>query len=166
MKITKPFIFTVFIFFIFHSSFGLAQTSIKTTFEYSNHKIIIHYEFQGDPTKEYKVSVFLKRTSDPGFNLVPERMKGDYGKGKYADKKDEITWYLTQQEEGSFSHGSDYYFEVTANAIKAGGGLPWYVYVGGAILGGGTAAILLMNNKGTPSSSTSSSTFPKPPGRP
>lgn len=151
------------IFLLATSLYTFAQNNIKTSFKYSNHTIIIYYEFQGDSAKGYDVSVELKRTSVPDFSLKPELLTGDFGKGKYANAKRKIVWHLTQQEEESFT-ADDYYFEVTADEIK-GGEIAWYYYVGGAIVGGTAAILLLHKNNETPAT-TSSDKYPPPPGRP
>ena len=53
---------------------------------------------------------------------------------------------------------------VNADEVESGGGIPWYVYVGGAALAGGTAAVLLLNKKSD--NTTTETNFPLPPERP
>jgi hypothetical protein len=165
MKKIKIYVIIIPTFFLLTACTGSAQNKINSSFEYSNHQITIYYEFQGDSSVQYDVSVVLKRTSNSYFNLKPELMSGDIGEGLYANEKRKVVWRLTPQEEESLT-GNDYYFEISANEITRGGGIAWYVYVGGILLGGGTAAVLLTNKKSTTPGSNSSFTYPSPPGRP
>jgi hypothetical protein len=144
-----------------------SQKKIEASFEYSEGKIFIYYEFQGNRENDYDVSIKLKRTSEPSFEIIPEDLTGDIGEGKFANKKNKITWVINEKEESQLE-GEDFYFDVTAKEIKSGGGVPWYVFAGGAVLAGGTAAILVLGKKNSDESSTSSSsgTFPTPPLRP
>jgi hypothetical protein len=145
---------------------GLAQNKINTSFEYSQHQIIIRYEFQGDSSLQYNISVVLKRTSNLDFQIKPELLSGDFGTGKYANENRKIIWNLAKQEEENLT-GDDYYFEITANEIKKSGGIAWYVYVGSVLLGGGAAATVLLNNKKSgPTVSNTGSTLANPPARP
>jgi hypothetical protein len=165
MKLIKFEIMTVLLLFMLPLNNSSGQKKINTSFEYSDHQINIVYEFQGDSTGQYDVSVALKRTSDSNFNLKPEQLTGDLGEGNFADGKRKIIWHLTQQEEESLT-GDDYFFEVTASEIKKSGGIAWYVYVGGILLGGGAAAVLVTNKKSLTSGSNSGTALASPPGRP
>jgi hypothetical protein len=143
-----------------------AQEKIQANFDYSEGKIFIYYEFKGDYAKEYEIGIVLKRTSDSRFNLVPEDLSGDIGTGNFANKKCRIVWTLLPDEEAMLD-GEDFYFDVTAKEIVEGGGVPWYVFVGGAALVGGTAAVLVLGKKSSSDSSTPPvSSFPTPPNRP
>ncbi len=146
------------------SSLTIAQENIKTSFEASEGKVFIYYEFEGDPQQEYNVNVKLKRSSDPTFELVPSVLVGDVGKGAFAGKRRTIIWQINPQEEKVLG-GSDFYFEVLASKIEKGGGIPWYVFVGGAVVAGGAAAFLLLNKK-SEDNSTTTTQFPVPPARP
>ena len=166
MKYIYKFMLTVILFFPLISSTTYSQGRISTTFEASpDGKIFIYYQLNGDPQKEYNVSVVLKRTSVPSFELTPSDLSGNIGEGKFGDgSKKTIIWTL-KPEEKSILNGEDFYFVVNAEEVKSGGGIPWYVYVGGAALAGGTAAVLLLNKK-SDNSTTTTETFPSPPGRP
>jgi hypothetical protein len=143
-----------------------SQQKIQASFDYSEGKIFIFYEFQGDRTKDYEVETVLKRTSDPGYSLVPEKLSGDIGEGKFANKKCKIIWELNPEDE-SLLEGEDFYFDVLASEISTGGGIPWYVFAGGAAVAGGTAAILLLGKKDSDGTTNTPSTgFPTPPNRP
>ena len=144
---------------------AFAQEKIQANFDYSEGKIFIYYEFKGDDAKEYEIGIALKRTSDSRFSLVPEELSGDIGTGNFANKKCRIVWTLLPDEEAMLD-GEDFYFEVTAAEIKEGGGIPWYVFVGGAALVGGTAAVLSLSKKSSDSSTPPVSSFPTPPNRP
>lgn len=141
------------------------QGKIQATFDYSDGKIFIFYEFQGDRSKDFEVTVKLKRTSDPNFEIIPSQLSGDIGEGKFAGKKNKITWVLGEDEESQLE-GEDFYFDVTALEIELGGGIPWYVFAGGAALAGGTAAILLLGKKDSGGTTPPTGSFPTPPIRP
>ncbi|NWF89721.1 MAG: hypothetical protein HXY50_09710 [Ignavibacteriaceae bacterium] len=158
---------TILLFFvlIFADQANFAQQKIQASFDYSDGKIFIFYEFSGDNSKEYDVSIVLKRTSDSEFAIVPEKLSGDIGEGKFSGKKCKIVWELSSEEE-SMLEGEDYYFDVTASEISSGG-IPWYVFAGGAAVAGGTAAILLLGKKdNTSSNAPATGGFPTPPVRP
>ncbi len=164
-KVFKTLI-TVVLLFPFWSNFALSQQRINATFEASQDgKIFIYYQLNGDPEKEYDVNVVLKRTSVPSFELVPSDLSGNVGKGKYGDgSKKTIIWNL-KPEEKAILNGEDFYFIVNAEEVKSGGGIPWFVYVGGAALAGG-AAVLLLSKKSDNGGGTTTDTFPEPPARP
>jgi len=157
----------VFCFFVIISQKIFPQQKIQASFDYSEGKIFIFYEFQGDRTKDYEVGIMLKRTSDPDYSLVPEKLSGDLGEGKFANKKCKIVWELNPEDE-SLLEGEDFYFDVTATEISSAGGIPWYVFAGGAAVAGGTAAILLLGKKDSDGTTTTPPTsgFPNPPVRP
>ncbi len=160
--------FSAVLLFPFISNTSLCQEKINTTFEASpDGKIFIYYQLNGDPEKEYNIGVVLKRTSVPSFELTPADLSGNIGKGKYGDgNKKTIIWTL-KPEEKAILNGEDFYFVVDAEEVKTGGGIPWYVYVGGAALAGGTAAVLLLNKKSDNSTTNPVVTgFPSPPARP
>lgn len=141
------------------------QGKIQATFDYSEGKIFIFYEFQGDRSKDFEVTVKLKRTSDPNFEIIPSQLSGDIGEGKFAGKKNKIIWTLGQDEESQLE-GEDFYFDVTAIEIAQGGGIPWYYFAGGAAVAGGTAAILLLGKKSSDGTTPTTGSFPTPPIRP
>lgn len=153
--------------FLFTSQAIFPQQKIQASFDYSDGKIFIFYEFKGDKTHDYGIDIVLKRTSVPDFQLVPENLSGDVGEGKFADKKCKIIWELNTDEE-SMLEGEDFYFDITATEISAGGGIPWYIFAGGAAVAGGTAAILLLGKKdnGGTTETPISGSFPTPPFRP
>jgi len=166
MKITRLYFLIVFCFCL-TSQKVLSQEKIHATFDYSDGKIFVFYEFQGDKTKDYKIEVWLKRTSDPDFVIIPGNLTGDIGEGKFANKKNKVIWELSPDDEVSLE-GEDFYFDIIANEISTGGGIPWYVFAGGAAVAGGTAAVLLLGKKSSDGTTTTppSSGFPSPPVRP
>jgi hypothetical protein len=144
-----------------------SQGKIQASFKYSDGKIFIYYEFQGDRNKDYEISIKLRRTNDANFEMIPDDLSGDIGEGKFAGRKNQIIWIINEDEESQLE-GEDFYFDVTAEAIEEGGGVPWYVFAGGAAIAGGTAAILLLGKKESDetTSTQSSNNFPTPPLRP
>ena len=166
MKYIYQFILPVIILLTFISGTAYSQERISTTFEASpDGKIFIYYQLNGNPDREYDISVELKRTSVPSFELKPSDLSGNVGRGKYGDgSKKTIIWTL-KPEEQAILNGEDFYFVVNADEVESGGGIPWYVYVGGAALVGGTAAVLLLNKK-SDNTTTTGTDFPLPPARP
>ena len=166
MKYIYQFILPVIILLTFISGTAYSQERISTTFEASpDGKIFIYYQLNGNPDREYDISVVLKRTSVPSFELKPSDLSGNVGRGKYGDgSKKTIIWTL-KPEEQAILNGEDFYFVVNADEVESGGGIPWYVYVGGAALVGGTAAVLLLNKK-SDNTTTTGTDFPLPPARP
>ena len=163
MKKNLLYIFSLIILLGFNGSMIYSQEKIEATFEAGEGKILIHYELKGDSQKDYEVSIILKRTSDHSFEVIPDETTGDIGEGKFAGKKSTIIWILNSDEEEMLD-GDDFYFDVFAEEIKTVGGIPWYVYIGGAALAGGTAAILLLNKSSD--EETTPTVFPTPPARP
>ena len=166
MKIIRFYLLIVCCFCLINQKI-FSQGKIQATFDYSDGKIFVFYEFQGDNTKDYEVEVKLKRTSDPDFVIIPNNLSGDIGEGKFANKKNKVIWELSPDDEASLE-GEDFYFEVNANEISIGGGIPWYVFAGGAALAGGTAAVLLLGKKDSNGATTTPppGSFPTPPPRP
>ncbi len=163
MKKNLLYIISMLILLGFNGSMIYSQEKIEATFEAGEGKILIHYELKGDSQKDYEVSIILKRTSDHSFEVIPDETTGDIGEGKFAGKKSTIIWILNSDEEEMLD-GDDFYFDVFAEEIKTVGGIPWYVYIGGAALAGGTAAILLLNKSSD--EETTPTVFPTPPARP
>lgn len=152
--------FNLFLVLFFATAIVFPQGNIVTTYETLEEKILVHYELNGDDSKEYDISLVVKRTSDKKFEYKPSNISGDVGKGKFATGKRTISWILSKKEIDLFSEGDDFYFEVGADLIK--GGISWYYYVGGAVLAGGGAALFLLKPKTT----STTETLPTPPGRP
>lgn len=153
-------LFPVLILLFLFCGINFSQERVSATFEAVEGKILIHYTIKGSPDKEYDVDVVLKRTGDPSFELVPEEMSGDIGKGKFAGSQKTIIWHIRPEEENKLE-GEDFYFEVTASEILEGG-FPWGWVLGGAAVAGGAAAyFILSGDKDDPVTN-----LPVPPGRP
>jgi len=160
--------FFIILLFILINKESFSQGKIQATYEYSEGKITIFYEFQGDRSKDFEVSIKLKRSSDSNFEISPAELSGDIGQGKFAGKKNKIIWVINEDELSQLEEGEDFYFDVTALEIVKGEGIPWYYFAGGAALAGGAAAILLLVNKDSDGTTPTppSSSFPTPPLRP
>ncbi|MBL1213640.1 MAG: hypothetical protein HND52_09815 [Ignavibacteriae bacterium] len=157
--------FTIQIVFLmlmlFSSKIILAQEKIDITFESKEDKIFIYYTLDANLNDEYEISVVLKRTSIPSFEYVPEDVTGDIGTGKYAGSQKTIIWQVSESEMEMFD-GDDFYFEIDAVKIEDGGGIPWYVWVGGIAAGGVAAVVVLLGGD----DEAESTEFAKPPARP
>ena len=143
------------------NGFIFSQEKVSATFEAVEGKVLIYYTLKGDSEKEYDVNAILKRSNDASFELIPEDMTGDIGKGKFAGARKTIIWHIKPEEE-ALLEGEDFYFEVTAVEVKEGGGFPWLYVLGGAAVAGGAAAYFLLS-KDDPAETTN---LPSPPGRP
>ncbi|RPI73185.1 MAG: hypothetical protein EHM47_06620 [Ignavibacteriales bacterium] len=152
----------IFVLILFLLPLGsiCSQERVSATFEAIEGKILIHYSIKGEQENEYEVEVVLKRTGDPSFELVPDEMSGDIGKGKFAGSQRTIVWHITPEEEAQLE-GEDFYFEVTALEIKEGG-FPWGWVVGGAAAAGGAALYFILSGD----KEETTSNLPGPPGRP
>jgi hypothetical protein len=150
------------IFILLINGFIFAQEKVSATFEAVEGKVLIYYTVKGDPEKEYDVNVVLRRSGDASFELVPEDMSGDVGKGKFAGSRKTITWNIKPEEE-ALLEGEDFYFEVTATEIKEGGDFPWVWVLGGAAVAGGAAAYFILSSDKNGEETTN---LPGPPGRP
>jgi hypothetical protein len=159
--------FFIILLFLSMSKEVFSQGKVQASYEYSEGKITIFYEFQGNRSKDYDVSIKLKRTSDSNFEISPAELSGDIGEGKFAGKKNKIIWVINEEESAQLE-GEDFYFDVTALEIVEGEGIPWYYFAGGAALAGGTAAILLLgkNDSDGTTPTPPSNSFPTPPSRP
>lgn len=150
------------IFILLINGFIFSQEKVSATFEAVEGKVLIYYTVKGEPEKEYDVNVVLKRSDDPSFELVPEDMSGDVGKGKFAGSRKTIIWHIKPEEE-ALLEGEDFYFEVTAAEIKEGGSFPWAWVLGGAAVAGGAAAYFILSKDDPAETATN---LPGPPGRP
>ena len=112
-------------------------------YELKESYVEIWYDLIGEPDKNYKVTVKLKRESDPAFSFTPRSLSGNVGKGRFAGEGRKITWYFSNEFKPA-EGVEDYYFEVTA--VKPS--KVWIWVAGGALVAGGTtAAILLLTGK-------------------
>lgn len=140
----------------------ISVSNLSYTMQDSN--VVVHYDLNGPADKSYKVLLVLKRRSEPYFKMLPKNVIGQVGEGDFAGKDREIVWHLYRDVPNGLE-GEDYYFEVTAAMIVPdhGGGIPWFYYVGGALVGGAAAVYFgtdMFNKSG------GSSHLPGPPSRP
>ena len=152
-------LFLVVIFFITNMSY--AQEKITISFESKEDKIYIYYTLDANLNDEYEIDVILKRSSVPSFEYKPTALTGDIGTGKFAGSQKTIIWQVSESEMEMFD-GDDFFFEIDAQKIEEGGGIPWYVWVGGLAAGGAAAVIVLLGGDDEPESTT----FADPPARP
>lgn len=166
VKMNRPAAALCFFLCLFCAAFNAsAQERIDVTFETAAEgKVLIHYFLHDQPDKEYEIDAELKKTGEPSFSLKPKNMTGDIGTGKFAGRQCTITWNVDKSEEDVLGAGEDFYFEVTAEEVKAGSSWYWYV-LGAAALGGGAATYLLLKKDNKDNTSAASS-LAAPPGRP
>lgn len=154
-----------FLLFLFLTAFlyetALPQENMNSSYEVGDDRILIHYDFSGNDVNDYEIIMVVRRVSKPDFEYKPADLKGDVGKGRFANKKNTITWILSEKEIELVSGGDDFYFQVLANEVQKSS-FAWLYYVGGAVLvGGGVAAYLLLKPE-----EAGLSVLPQPPGRP
>ncbi len=145
---------------------GFSQNVSVTNLSYSLRvsDVVVHYDLNGPPDKSYDVSLVLKRDSEPYFKMQPKSVSGQVGTGEFAGRGREIVWHLYRDVPSGLD-GNDYYFEVNASMIvpEKGGGIPWYYFAGGALVGGAAAVYFgtdLINKSG------GANHLPGPPVRP
>lgn len=143
------------------SKISFAQEGVTVSFESKEDKIYIYYTLDANLNDEFEIGIILKRTSVPSFEYTPTSLTGDIGTGKFAGSQKTIIWQVSESEMEMFD-GDDFFFEIDAQKIEEGGGIPWYVWVGGLAAGGAAAVIVLLGGDDEPESTT----FANPPARP
>ncbi len=114
-------------------------------------------------TGSYKVSVFLRKESDPHFSYAPAQLSGDVGVGNFVGKDRKIVWDIGDEFPQGLP-GKDFYFEVRAEPMVAKSKTSFlWVGAGVALLGGGLATYLILSGN---QAKQSDGSFPLPPGRP
>lgn len=111
----------------------------RVDFSVKGQTIDIRYDLNGNPKTKYQVSVVLLRRDQPDFQLVPKKVQGDIGKGKFAGQNRSIIWDFTDEFQMG-TNVADYYFQVTAKPVKNRTLL--YGGIGSAIVVGTVVAIL------------------------
>jgi hypothetical protein len=131
-------------------------------FEMWGQSIKIFYDLQGPAGENYNVRLLLKRRQDPSFQYEPRSLTGDFGQGKFAGNKRQISWDI-QKEFPAGLEGEDFYFVAEVEMISSRTSILWYIGGGAAVVAG--AAVLFLG-KDAPSGSAAPDVFPKPIGRP
>ncbi|MGH2569064.1 MAG: hypothetical protein ACRDGA_12060 [Bacteroidota bacterium] len=153
---------------------AVAQDSKQVTnvrFEVFPDLILVYYDLGDDgvtgegtaqsASKQYAVTLLLRKESDPSFSYTPKYINGDVGKLVSVGTNRKIQWNAAQEFPDGLE-GSDYFFEVRAEPRVAPSNLTTWLLGGGAAILGGTALYLILS-KGGP---TTTGSFPTPPGRP
>lgn len=122
---------------------------------------IINYSLEGDAEDEYEVELFLLDRTKSRFSQKLTALSGAIGKGKFSGINRKINWNWAEEYSGGIEN-SNLYLELRIEKIS--GGIPWYVWAGGAVAGG-VAAILLSNGSKSSGGNTQT-TLPLPPSRP
>ncbi len=126
-------------------------------------EVEITYDLEGNAEQIYVVNVTLKKESNPEFEYIPQKLRGDYGKGQFAGFGRKIFWAILF-DNGSKFVGNDYYFEIEVEKYIPGN-FPWLYVVGGSGIVSGIVYYLLTH--GQPQSTTTPATgLPTPPNRP
>ena len=136
----------------------MAQESVMIDYEVKGNKVEILYLLQADSSKEYEISLVVKRSLAENFIHRPIMLSGDIGVGKFAGVQRAIVWNLTQKEIETMQF-DDLYFEIIADEISEASSWPWYYYATGAgIIATAIYLIIDVEKEITP--------FPLPPGPP
>jgi hypothetical protein len=123
---------------------------------------IIRYDLNGDIEKEYEVKIYLMDKGNIKYEYELKLVKGDVGVGKFGGRDRKVVWNFNDEFKGGIDN-DNLYLKITAE--KIGGGIPWYVWAGGA-LAGGAAAVLLGGKKDSGGGGSTTVTIPTPPLRP
>ena len=143
----------------------VAVTNVR--FEVRGELIYVYYDLAGDVQKAHRVSLYLRRESEPAFVYRPLNVTGELGTIVFPATGKRITWDFTKDfPEGL--QGEDYYFEVEAEAPVGSGGISPLVFIGGglAVIGGIVAIVLSGGGDDGPPPPPTDTGFPPPPGRP
>ena len=122
--------------------------------------MVISYDLVGDADAVYVVEVVLRRAGDPGFRILPARVSGDVGEGKFAGPRRSVRWHI-QEELGGLPEGGDFLVEVTVDEPDE---LPWFLVVVGVAVGGATVYSFVQNGEAAPAPPILE--LPGPPARP
>jgi hypothetical protein len=132
--------------------------------EEDNGKYNIRYDLDGDLEKDYEVKIYLMNKKDMNYEYQLNMISGDAGKGKFAGTGRKVVWNYEDEFKGGVDNDG-LYFKITAE--KIGGGIAWYVWVGGIAAGGAAAVLLgLKKDSGTGGNTGSTAAIPTPPARP
>jgi hypothetical protein len=137
---------------------GNDPRAVNVRFAVLDRKVVVTYDLLGKPDQKYRVSLFLKKESDPARSYRPKMVEGSIGEGISAGMDREITWELFKEIPTGLD-GNDFYFVVTIE--EESGKFPWWA--GAAVLGAGLIGLLVLSGG---SDVQRESTLPPPPGRP
>ncbi len=162
-------IFFTIVSLIILSSINLfPQEVTSATFEQKDDKIYIYYELKANTGIEYEIEdVVLKKISLPDFELKPDNLSGDIGKGKFGSGIRTIVWIVNKKEQNIlsiFGEADDFIFKFRVS--PPGKGIPWYYYAGGAVIAGGGTALYFLLKKDETTTQPSEVNFASPPVRP
>ena len=145
----------------FSYALGLSDNLRNVMFLQDGDNLIIYYDLDGDTQSEYNVEMLVRGIKDESIEYTPQSLSGDIGVGKYVGRSRQIVWDVGKD----FPQGlDDEQYSIELRVEEESGGLPWYLYVGGAIVGGTVAAVLLGGTGNSDGGTTT--TLVEPPGRP
>jgi hypothetical protein len=135
-------------------------------FESMGELIYIYYDLVGIPDKAHRVSLYLRRESEPAFVYRPLNVTGEIGTIVFPATAKRITWEFTKDFPEGLK-GADYFFEVEVEAPEGSAAISPLVFIGGgvALIGGIVAIVLAGGGEEAPPPVTPTG-FPPPPGRP
>jgi hypothetical protein len=116
----------------------------NTRIEDDNGRCFIKYDLDGDADKDYSINFYLLDKNNPNYNYQLKMLNGDAGEGKFAGSNRTAVWNYENEFKGGIDNDG-LYLKITAE--KIGGGIAWYVWVGGVVVAGGVAAVLILNKK-------------------
>ena len=144
---------------------GLEIKNVR--FEVRGELLYVYYDLRGNVEKAHRVSVYLRRESEPSFVYRPLNVTGEIGTIVFPGDGKRITWEFTKDFPDGLQ-GDDYYFEVEAEAPEGVGGISPLVFIGGgiAVIGGIVALVLSGGGSDSNPPPPTDTGFPTPPGRP
>jgi hypothetical protein len=129
--------------------------SVKT----NQNSVCLTYDLSGSTEKKYEVVLYLQRENDPFSLRKLEKVEGDVGEGNYAGSGRTICW--DRNEITNPIVGARYQFVLEFREAK-GGGLPWYLYAGAAVVG---TAVYFAVSPGKSQEKAEPKSIPLPPPR-
>ena len=145
------------------SSSGQTSTVTDVRFSVAGGQVVIHYNLLGKANATYNVSLELRKGSDSTYRYSPKAVSGDVGVGRFAGADREITWSIDEEFPQGLS-GSDYYFVVRAQEVRAKSGLGFLTIVGAGVAVVAAAAYFVLSDMHATGAHTVA--LPAPPGRP
>jgi hypothetical protein len=133
----------------------------NVTLNRNGNKYTVSFDIAGEADDNYEIELYLV-DKDKNIERKLTQLTGIYGEGKFYGTGNSVEWDFEKEINGGIDNGN---LNLELRAKKLGGGIAWYVWVGGVVAGGVVAAVLVGGNKGG-GNNTGTTTIPTPPVRP
>jgi hypothetical protein len=101
--------------------------------ETAQSRVRITYDLVGSRDAKYTITLYLQRENDPNSMRKLLKVDGDVGEDVLAGSSLTIIW--DKSEVLNPAEGVRYQFAIELRQAS-GGGIPWYMYAGAAVVGG------------------------------